>query len=52
MLQEKIITIKGNYRTYKNIEGDKLKNSNFNIPETFKMQYEYFDKMLDIDKRY
>ena len=51
MLQEKIITLKGNYRTYKNIEGDKLKNSNFNIPETFKMQYEYFDKMLDIDKK-
>jgi hypothetical protein len=45
MIQEKIIILKGNYRTFKNIQKEKLKNINLIIPETFNSQYEYFEKM-------
>ena len=45
MEQEKIITLKGNYRTYLNIKKDILKNTNMSVPETFETQYEYFENM-------
>ena len=49
MIQEKIITLKGNYRTYVNIKKDVLKNVNMKIPDTFEVQYEYFEKMDEND---
>ena len=50
LIQEKIIALKGNFRTYKNIEKDIFKKKISNTPETFKIQYEYFENMLDENK--
>ena len=50
LIQEKIIVLKGNFRTYKNIEKDILKQKIVNVPETFTIQYEYFEAMLNENK--
>ena len=49
MIQEKIIALKGNFRTYLNIKKDILLKKITCSPELFENQYEYFDNLCDDD---
>ena len=49
LVQNKIVELKGKYRTYKNIKDD-MKDEEINIPELFNIEFEYFEKMNDADR--
>jgi hypothetical protein len=49
IVQDKIVELKGKYRTYKNIKDD-MKDEEINIPELFNIEFEYFEKMNDADR--
>lgn len=49
LVQDKLVELKGKYRTYKNIKDD-MKDKEINIPELFNIEFEYFDKMNDEDR--
>lgn len=49
LVQDKIVELKGNYRTYKNIKDD-MEDNEINIPELFNIEFEYFEKMNDEDR--
>lgn len=48
LVQDKIVELKGKYRTYKNIKDD-MENAEINIPELFNIEFEFFEKMNDED---
>lgn len=49
LVQDKIVELKGKYRTYKNIKDD-MEDEEINIPELFNIEFEYFEKMNDEDR--
>lgn len=49
LVQDKIVELKGKYRTYKNIKDD-MEDEKINIPELFNIEFEYFEKMNDEDR--
>ena len=52
LVQDKIVELKGKYRTYKNIKDDMndMGDNQINIPELFNIEFEYFEKMNDEDR--
>jgi hypothetical protein len=49
LVQDKIVELKGKYRTYKNIKDD-MEDEEINISELFNIEFEYFEKMNDEDR--